>query len=363
MGKRHDLASESFVATSKSKARSLDATASESATVADNGIDTLSDVLRTVRLTGAMLFLVDASSPWVSEAPQASAFAPVVLPGAQHLVSYHIVVSGSCWAGLVGATPTRFEAGDILLIPHGDSYLLSSSPGMRAEYGVEEAVTFFRQMAMGEVPSVVTEDGGGSNKTQFICGFLGCDLRPFNPVLAALPKMIHIRRATQASDRLDHLIEFALGELQQRRSGGLCVLLRLAELMFVELLRHHLNSLATPETGWLAGLRDPMVSRALALLHTRVSHPWTLASLAKEAGVSRSALADHFSRVVGQPPMHYLTYWRMQLAASLLADHAAKVSSVASEVGYTSEAAFSRAFKKIAGMAPAKWRDSRVGST
>ncbi len=362
MGKRHDLASESFVATSKSNARALDATALESRAVVPNGIDTLSDVLRTVRLTGAMLFLVDASSPWVSEAPQASAFAPVVLPGAQHLISYHIVVDGSCWAGLVGETPTRFETGDILLIPHGDSYLLSSSPGMRAEYGVEEAVTFFRQMAMGEVPSVVREGGGGSSKTQFFCGFLGCDLRPFNPLLAALPRMIHVRRTAEASDRLDHLIEFALGELQQWRSGGQCVLLRLAELMFVEVLRRHLNSLPAPEQGWLAGLHDPMVSRALALLHTRVSQPWTLASLAKEAGVSRSALADHFSRVVGQPPMQYLTRWRMQLAASLLADGAAKVSTVASDVGYTSEAAFSRAFKKIAGTAPAKWRDNRVGA-
>ena len=203
MRKRHDLASESFATASKPNPRPLDTDAPESAAIALNGIDTLSDVLRTVRLTGAMLFLVDASSPWVSEAPQASAFAPVVLPGAQHLVSYHIVVSGSCWAGLVGATPTRFEAGDILLIPHGDSYLLSSSPGMRAKYGVEEAVTFFRQMAMGEVPSVVTEDGGGSNKTQFICGFLGCDLRPFNPVLAALPRMIHVRRTACFAPRLE----------------------------------------------------------------------------------------------------------------------------------------------------------------
>lgn len=320
----------------------------------------MSDVLRTVRLTGAMLFLVNASSPWATEAPQAPAFAPVVLPGAQHLISYHIVIRGSCWAGLVGSAPTRFEAGDILLVPHGDAYLLSSAPGMRADYGIEAAMNFFRQMATGQVPTIVTEAGGGPHETQFICGFLGCDLRPFNPVLAALPRMIHVRRAAQKGDRLDHLIEFALGELKERRWGGQCVLLRLSELMFVEVLRGYLNSLQVPGKGWLAGLRDPIVGRALTLLHTRITYPWTLAALAKEAGLSRSALADHFMRLVGQPPMQYLTHWRIQLAASILADGVAKVSAVATEVGYNSEAAFSRAFKKIAGTAPGTWRKSNV---
>jgi AraC-like DNA-binding protein len=210
-------------------------------------------------------------------------------------------------------------------------------------------------MAAGEMPSVVAEGGGGATRAQFICGFLGCDLQPFNPALAALPRWLHLR-AGSASDRMRHLVDFALAELRQRSSGGRDVLLRVAELMFIEVVRRHLVSPPGAQSGWLAGLNDPLVARCLALLHGAPERRWTLEALAAEAGASRSVLAERFTQFVGQPPAHYLMQWRMQMATRLLADPAAKVSAVAAAVGYESEAAFSRAFKKCLGVAPARWR-------
>ncbi|HUG20929.1 AraC family transcriptional regulator [Piscinibacter sp.] len=318
--------------------------------------DVLSDVLSSVRLTGSMLFLVDAHPPWMSWAPEAEAFRRVVLPQAQHMVSYHIVTRGRCWAGLRGAAPERFEAGDVLVIPHGAAYFLADSPEATPAYGAEEAVTFFRQMAAGELPSVVAEGGRGGEQTQFICGFLGCDTRPFNPVLAALAPLIHLRAASSAADRMRPLIEFALCELRGPSSGGRSVLLRLAELMFIEVVRRHLETVSTGQAGWLAGLHDPLVARTLSLLHGAPARRWTLDTLAAQTGTSRSVLAERFTQFVGQPPMHYLTQWRMQLAARMLGDPGVKVATVAAALGYESEAAFSRAFKRSAGMAPAGWR-------
>jgi AraC-like DNA-binding protein len=319
-------------------------------------IDVLSDVLRSVRLTGSMFFLVEASTPWITKAPAASVFAAAVLPTAQHLISYHVITEGSCWAGLEGAAAQPLDAGDILVVPHGDPYFLAATPGTQGELDTEEAVWFFRKMAAGELSSVVTEGGGGPDKTNFICGFLGCDARPFNPILAALPRVIHLRRASRAGDRMSHLIEFAVGELRARRAGSREVLLRLSELMFIEVVRWHLETRADTPSDWLAGLRDPLVARVLACLHGQPARAWTLDALATEAGTSRSVLAERFALLVGQPPMHYLTAWRMQLATRLLADATAKVKTVAETVGYDSEAAFSRAFKKHVGVAPIEWR-------
>lgn len=321
-------------------------------------IDVLSDVLRTVRLTGAVFFPMEASSPWVDEVPAASAFASTVLPAAQHVISYHIVTDGACWVSLAGTPPVRVEAGDILVIPHGDPYAMGSAPDLRSDASEEAVLMFFRAMASGAASPLVVEGGGGPERADIVCGFLGCDVRPFNPVLEALPRLVHLKPAASGStpDRLRPLIDFALAESRQRRSGAQCVLLRLSEVLFVELVRRYLDALPASEAGWLAGLRDPVVGHALALLHERPARPWMLDQLAKEVGASRSALADRFTALVGQPPMRYLTHWRMQLAARMLSDGAAKVSAVALEVGYESEAAFSRTFKKIVGTSPAHWR-------
>jgi AraC-like DNA-binding protein len=319
----------------------------------------LSHVLQTVRLTGALFFLVDASSPWGVEVPPANVFSPVILPRAQHVISYHIVLTGSGWAGVPGVTSTFFEAGDILVFPHGDAYAMRSAPGQTPEFDADASLTFFREMAAGRLPFVVHEGGGGPDGAEFVCGFLGCDIRPFNPVLATLPRLWRIRPPTPGhDDLLGRLIDLTLVEARTSRAGGESIRLRLSELIFVEVVRRHLETLPERETGWLAGLRDPAISQALTMLHEQPAYPWTLGELARRAAMSRAALAARFRQLVGHAPMHYLALWRMQMAARLLADGSSKVAAVGHEVGYGSEAAFSRAFKKLVGVSPAEWRDS-----
>lgn len=319
--------------------------------------DPLSSVLRTVKLTGALYFVTNASTPWGFEVPEAGRFAATILPRAQHVISYHIIMRGSGWLRGPDGTPRPFSAGDILLLPHEDAYAMMSSPDAPLEYTAEEAVAFLCAMAAGELPFVVTEGGGGSGGAQFVCGFLGCDARPFNPLLAALPRLMHVTRGKAAcADLLDGLVDLALAEVRRERAGGACLRLGLSELMFIEVVRRYLETLPADGTGWLAGLRDQAVGRALTLIHARPAEPWTLAALAGAAGVSRSVLAARFAELIGMGPMHYLARWRIQLAARRLADGDSKVAAVGAEVGYESEAAFSRAFRRLTGMAPAEWR-------
>jgi AraC-like DNA-binding protein len=323
-----------------------------------SGLDVLSDALRSVRLTGAMLFLVEASTPWVSWAPHADAFQRIVLPTAQHLISLHIVTHGCCWAGLTGGRAERLQAGDVLVIPHGDPYFLADPPEAERTYGHEDAVSFFRDMAAGKLPPTVIEGGNGPGKSQFICGFLGCDLRPFNPVISALPRVLRVRPPIPA-DGMHHLVAFALQELREHRLGGRIVKLRMAELLFADVMRRYLETLPRDETGWLAGLRDPLVARVLGLLHAAPAQSWTLEALAAQAATSRSVLAERFTHFIGQPPMQYLRQLRMQAASRLLSEDGAKIAAVATAVGFESEAAFSRAFKRCVGVSPDEWRRRR----
>jgi AraC-like DNA-binding protein len=318
--------------------------------------DVLSDVLSSIRLTGSMFFLVEATTPWRTQAPATRTFARAVMPAAQHLISYHVVTQGNCWGGLAGEEPQKLNTGDILVVPQGDPYFLAEPPDALSAYSDDGAVSFFRRMAAGELPTVVSEGGGGAKHTEFICGFLGCDARPFNPILAALPRVLHLRAHTGERERLSHLVDFALAELRQREQGSREVLLRLSELMFVEVVRRHLLNTAVERPDWLAGLRDPLVARVLAQIHAHPARGWSLKALAAMTGASRSTLAERFLQYVGQPPMHYLIAWRMQLAARQLAEGSAKVRAVAESVGYASEAAFSRAFKKHTGVSPSDWR-------
>jgi AraC-like DNA-binding protein len=358
MGGNHDRASGPLASAAEDLAWPSTAGTSAPAAAESPGADALSDVLEAVRLTGALFFIVEASPPWIAESPDSSVLAPVILPRVQHVVSYHVVTEGTCWCHMAGAAPVRLDAGDVVVIPHGDAYWLSSDPDMSASgFSLEQILAWFRMMASGELPFVVEEVGAGPERLRVICGFLGCDGLPFNPVLATLPRLLPVRGALAAGgDRLAALVEFAVGESREKRAGSRSVLLRLGELMFVEVVRRHLVTLPEAQRGWLAGLRDPLVGRALARLHKQPARSWTLDELAREVATSRSVLVERFAHFVGEPPMHYLARWRMHLAATLLSDNAAKVSAVAREVGYDSEAAFSRAFKKLTGVAPAGWR-------
>src|SRR5687767_3118479 len=174
--------------------------------------DTLSDVLETVKLTGALFFLVDARTPWVAEAPASPDLAPVILPRAQHIVSYHVVSQGACWCESPGHPSMRLEAGDVLVVPHGHAYQLASACGLRTGWSLDDALGWFRAMACGQLPFVVTEGGGGPERLQLVCGFLGCDALPFNPVLTTLPTLVKVRVHGDSAIRLKALLEFAVAE-------------------------------------------------------------------------------------------------------------------------------------------------------
>jgi AraC-like DNA-binding protein len=315
--------------------------------------DVLSDVLRSVRLTGAVYFDFDLSAPWVAEAPPSRDIAAMVLPGAQRVIEYHLIARGACWGHVVGEPPIRLAEGDLIVFPQGDAHVMSSAPGLRA---TPDMSMYVRQPSL---PMVFERGGGGPERTRVICCFLGCDERPFNPLLTALPRTLHLNAGTSTnSGWLATLLDIAVRESGSARAGRDNVLARMSELMFVEAIRRYIETLSPAQTGWLAGLRDPIVGQALAALHGAPSTPWTLESLARSVGVSRSVLADRFSDIVGQPPMHYLALWRMQLASRLLLEGGA-VAEVAPAIGYESEAAFSRAFKKLVGESPATWRRAR----
>lgn len=316
-------------------------------------MDPLSDLLRVVRLDGAFFYAVEAAEPWSIEAVAARELTPRIMPGAEHLISYHILTEGRCYGGLVGEEQVELVAGDVIVFPHGDAHLMSSR-GVKIGSEVSSA-------APGSYPfRVFHGDNKGPRTAAFLCGFLGCDRRPFNPLLAALPRRLHMRGVSSAW--LGSFVGKVTEESRLGRSGAESVLTRLAELMFIEVLRRYLDDLPPEQTGWLASLRDDVVGRVLAMIHGRPGHPWTLADLAKEAASSRSSLAKRFTELVGQPPMQYLTQWRMQVAANLLAGSGAKVATIGAEVGYDSEAAFSRAFKKATGSSPGAWRESRRGA-
>jgi AraC-like DNA-binding protein len=314
-------------------------------------MDTLSDVLRAVRLTGAVFFSVDASAPWVAETPAGSAIGPYIMPGVEHVIEYHVVTAGTCWGGLINEQAIKLEAGDIIVFPQGDQHVMSSAPGMRGEPDYES----FRTLSQGRLPLSLSIRGGGPERTQLVCGFLGCDARPFNPLLATLPRVMHLR--SEANDGpIRSLVELALTESTLQRAGGDCVLSRLSELLFVEVVRRYVAQLPPEGVGWFAGLRDDHIGRALQKLHERPAHDWSLDELAKDCGMSRSVLAERFASLVGVPPIQYLAQWRIQLAASLLRSSKASLAEIAERVGYGSEAALSRAFKRQVGVAPALYR-------
>ncbi len=315
--------------------------------------DTLSDVLRAVRLTGAVFFDIHAGAPWVAEAPAARDIADVVMPGSEHVIEYHLLVSGSCFGGLVGEPAEQLGPGDLIIFPQGDSHVMSSAPGMRAV----PDLSIHQRPPGTQLPFALQPDGGGEKST-LVCGFLGCDARPFNPLLATLPRVILVRQQQLADRPLAALIQVAVAESRSRRAGSECVLSRLSELLFVEAVRLYVETIPPDQSGWLAGLRDPHVGRALAALHDRPSHPWTLDDLAQEVALSRSVLAERFQHFTGSAPMQYLAKWRMQLAAERLRNTTDTLAEIAERIGYGSESAFSRAFKRLVGVAPNIFRES-----
>lgn len=323
--------------------------------------DTLSDVLRSIRLRGAVFYCLSYGNEWAVEAPPAKNIAGSVIPGAEHVMEYHVILKGSGWAAITGESPVRLEQGDIVMFPHGDGHVLSSAPGMESMRLDPEWVRATRDNPkpipiVFHTPHEFTYGAAApQSPTNLACGFLGCDLRPFNPLIAALPRMLHLPAAGDGA-WISEVMQRAVSASQNKRPGSEAVLERISEMMFVDAVRRHVERLPAESTGWLAGLSDRAVGRALALIHGDPARAWTVELLADEIALSRSAFYERFTRLIGQPPMQYLTQWRMQVAANLLRSSRAPVASIALDAGYESEAAFTRAFKRELGAPPAAWR-------
>lgn len=327
--------------------------------------DTLSTVLRDVRLRGAVFFCMSGSGDWVAETPPASVLAPLLMRGVDHLMEFHVLTHGSCWAGLPDGPAVQLKAGDVVMFPQGDAHVVSSAPGMRAApdlswLGGAQAAQFPVRLALRGRELLAAPAADGAPDATVVCGFLGCDLHPFNPLVAALPRLLHLG-ATDNDGWLAGFAAQAVAESSGDRPGGEAMLARMSEMLFVHAVRRYAEHLAAPG-GWLAGLADRFVGRALALLHEQPAHDWTLDELGRSVGLSRSALHERFVQLVGIAPMQYLAQWRMQAAARLLLDTRESVAAIALEVGYESEAAFARAFKRQAGSPPATWRRARAAS-
>jgi AraC-like DNA-binding protein len=317
-------------------------------------VDALSDVLKAVRLTGSIFFDVQCGEPWVAETPAGASIVGTMFPGSEHLISYHVITQGECWASIPNEPPMHLKAGDVLVVPHGDPHVMSSTPGLRHS----PDLAMYRMPGDGKLPISISVGERGT-PASFVCGFLGCDARPYNPLLASLPRVFKV--SDSAGGTLAAYVQFALAESKQPRMGGQSVLGRLSELMFVDVVRRYLESLPSDRLDWLAGLRDQYVGKALAALHRFPSRPWTIDALAQHVALSRSVLAERFTQFVGEPPMKYLANWRMQLAANQLVTGMESIAVIAEAVGYDSEAAFSRAFKKVVGVPPGRWRAQRGG--
>ncbi len=316
--------------------------------------DALSNLLRTVRLTGATFFDIAAQDSWAIRSPARDLILPKILPGADHLIAYHVVTAGRCFARIAGGEPIALEAGEVVVFTAADPHMMSSAP--TASAGPTTADLLDIAFA-GQMPFHINFADGGAGTTKLVCGYLACDAHPFNPLLEALPPVIKAGDPGEgAGGWLGQFIRFALAEVSEKRPGGDTVLTKLSELMFIDVLRRYIETLPPHKTGWLAGLRDPHIGKALALIHEQPVHPWTIDTLAKQSGMSRTVFAERFAELVGIPSMHYLAKWRMQVASELLTGSSANLAGIAAEVGYESEAAFSRAFKRLIGVPPSAWR-------
>lgn len=318
-------------------------------------MDALSDVLRVARLTGGVFLHAEFFAPWCMAARVGPEQCTPALGPASHLILYHYVVEGKLRirVGEADGDDLVLGAGDVVLLPRNDVHLVGSDLTLPPVAGVD----IIQPPKNGGLFTI--HHGGGGERTRMICGYLGCDDIEENPVLSTLPALLKLdAEQGGAAEWIRSTFQYAADEVASGRPGSETVLAKLSELLFVEAVRRYAETLPRGQTGWLAGLRDPYVARTLALLHRDVTRDWNVDDVSREVGLSRSALADRFLGLIGMSLMHYLANWRMQLGSQKLRSTSASLSQIADSVGYSSEAAFSRAFKKTFGTAPAAWRRS-----
>ena len=319
-------------------------------------MDALPEILRAIRLDSAIYFNVEFSEPWCLTSPESRALAPVLAQEAGHVIIYHLLCEGRAYVELLDGERIALSAGDLVTFPHGHGHVLGS--GRRVTpIDAGAALPGFLKRGL-ELLRV----GGGGASCRFICGFLVCDPQLSQAFLGGLPPLIKVNiRDDPSGQWLENSLKFSVTQAANREAGAGAMLARLSEAVFAETLRRYVRQLPEGQTGWLAGARDAGVGRALTLLHHRHAHPWTVAELAREVGLSRTVLSERFRHFLGQPPMAYLTRWRLQLGARALTATNRGVAQIASEVGYESEAAFNRAFKREYGLPPARYRRDKAG--
>ena len=313
-------------------------------------MDALSLLLRAVKLSGAMFYVAECTKPWRVRAPAGRQLGRYVAPDASHVIEFHLATRGSGYVR-VGDEQTEFSAGDLFMIPHGDAHEMGN--GVGAE--LTDASGNIAALLSGGL--TYTRFGGGGEAARLVCGYLACEAAFIQPVLAGLPRVVRVHlRNDPAGEWLENSIVHAVERASAAAPGSDVILARLAEVLFAEALQRYVSQLPPGRSGWLAGAGDATVGRSLAALHRRPAHPWTLDELAQEAGVSRSVLTERFARYLGQSPMAYLADWRLELAAEALRTTSRSVLAIAAEVGYESEAAFNRAFKRRFDKPPAQYR-------
>jgi AraC-like DNA-binding protein len=316
-------------------------------------VDALSDVLRVAHLTGGVFLHAEFTAPWCLAGKVGPEHCRPSLGAAVHLICYHYVVEGELRVRLFEGGDDVFvvRRGEVIMLPHNDLHLLGGDLTLEPTLASE----VMQQPDNGGLFAI--NHGGGGDRTRIVCGFLGCDSADSNPVIAALPSVLKLDIQEGAgAEWIRSTFQYAADEVAAGRPGSETVLAKLSELLFVESVRRYAESLPSDRTGWLAGLRDPYVAKALAFLHRDIGRNWSVDALGREVGLSRSALAERFTKLLGMAPMHYLGHWRMQVAAQKMRNTSTSLAQIAETVGYESDAAFSRAFKKTFGTAPATWR-------
>ena len=314
-------------------------------------VDALSQALSAVHMTGAIFFDVECALPWAFAVPGLHDAAHLLAPGTERIVNYHLVTDGHATVRVPGSEDLHAVAGDVVVLPHDSPHTVS---GKRSS-GVVDSRIPVEEVLSGR-PRAIRLGGNGS-LTRIICGFFGCEKLADRSFLAGLPPVFSVNlRTDDAGLWLENSVRHLLGEAKASGPGTAALLSKMAQVLFVETLRRYMASLPAGAVGWLAGARDPLVGGALSLLHRDPARQWTLAKLALEAGASRSVLGERFTELLGEPPLTYLTRWRLQLAARLLETTAKTALQIAIDVGYGSESALNRAFKREFGIPPARYR-------
>lgn len=318
-------------------------------------MDALSDLLRVVRLSGGIFLDAEFTAPWCIAAQVGPEDCRMVMAEPARVIAFHYVAEGRLLLQAGDGRPVEVGSGAVVMLPRNDPHTLASGSGLKPASG-SALIQAEPERGLARI-----RYGGGGAPSRIVCGFVGMDAER-HPLIDALPPILLLDlNGLPAEQWVSSAFRYAAGDLAAVRAGSAIMLAKLSELLFVEAVRRYVDALPGQQSGWLAGLRDPVVGRALALLHTHIARPWTTETLAGEVHLSRSSFAERFTALVGMPPMHYLAAWRMQAAAQRLRDSRRSVAQIADEVGYQSEAAFTRAFKREFSLAPGQWRRQSAG--